>query len=210
MKELKDLKYDLDIQLFAEGDGGAEGDLTPPTQPTTIPPIDYEKLAETISRRAASSEVSALKGILKEQGLTGDELNAAVKEYKESKQNKAKEEQERINKIIEENNKFKKEKLMENVLQEAKTLAKELNVREDRFDKLMNLCDKTKFTDDKGVINKEAIKKELEAQLKDVPEFKSTKQIIITKGKGSDTPPVMTDDEEYRRKKYGKSKYFKG
>lgn len=210
MEKSKDLKYDLDIQLFAEGDGGEEGNLTPPTQPTAIPPIDYEKLAETISRRAASSEVSALKGILKEQGLTGDELNAAVKEYKESKQSKAKEEQERINKIIEENNKFKKEKLMENVMQEAKTLAKELNVREDRFDKLMNLCDKTKFTDDKGVIDKDAIKKELETQLKDVPEFKSTKQIIITKGKGSDTPPALTDDEEYRRKKYGKSKYFKG
>lgn len=99
---------------------------------------------------------------------------------------------------------------MQNVTNEAKTIAKELGVRDDRFEKLIALCDRSKFADEKGVIDKEAIKKEMESQLKDVPEFKSQKNIVITKGKGADVPPAMTDDEEYRRRKYGKNKYFRG
>lgn len=198
------LKYPLDIQLFAE-------DL-PADDPaaTVTPEIDYDKLAETIDKRTSASEVSALKGILKEQGLSKEEMDEAVKVYKASKQSKAKEEQERIDKIIKENNSYKLKELEQSVSKEAQTIAKELGVRDDRFGKLMALCDRSKFTDDKGVIDKEAIKKEFEEQLKDVPEFKSKKQVVITKGKGSDVPPTMTDDEEYRRKKYGKNKYYNG
>lgn len=203
---MKDLKYDLDIQLFAEGDPDPE----PKPAAITVPEIDYEKLAETIEKRTSASEVSALKGILKEQGLSKEEMDEAVKAYKASKQNKAKEEQERIDKILKENTEYKQKELMQSITKDAQTIAKELGVRDDRFDKLMALCDKSKFTTEKGVVDKEAIKKEFEEQLKDVPEFKSKKQITITKGKGTDVPPAMTDDEAYRMRKYGKSKYFKG
>lgn len=201
---MKDLKYALDIQLFAEGD--------PEPKPATItvPEIDYEKLAETIEKRTSASEVSALKGILKEQGLSKEEMDDAIKAYKTSKQSKVKEEQERIDKIMKENTEFKQKELLSSITKEAQKIAKELGVRDDRFDKLMALCDRSKFTDDKGVINKDSIKKEFEDQLKDLPEFKAKKQIVITKGKGTDVPPAMTDEEAYRMQKYGKSKYFKG
>lgn len=203
---MKDLKYALDIQLFAEGDPEPE----PKPATITVPEIDYEKLAETIEKRTSASEVSALKGILKEQGLSKEEMDEAIKAYKTNKQSKAKEEQERTDKILKENTEYKQKELMQSITKDAQTIAKELGVRDDRFDKLMALCDRNKFTDDKGVVNKEAIKKEFEEQLKDVPEFKSKKQIVITKGKGTDVPPAMTDEEAYRMRKYGKNKYFKG
>lgn len=203
------LRFKLNIQLFA--DDPTDPPQDPPTDPTgKAPELDYDKLAEAIEKRKSRTEEGALKGILKEKGITGSEMDEALKAYKEAKQNKVKAEQERIDNIIKENNEFKKAQLMQNVTNEAKAIAKELGVRDDRFEKLIALCDRSKFADEKGVIDKEAIKKEMESQLKDVPEFKSQKNIVITKGKGADVPPAMTDDEEYRRRKYGKNKYFRG
>lgn len=194
-------KYVLDIQLFAE-EGPEE---TPPANQE----IDYEKLAETISKRTSATEESALKGILKDKGVSKEEMEDAIKAYKESKSAKVKAEQERIDSIIKENTEFKNKEFMQSVKNDAKEIAKELKVRDDRFEKLMRLCDKGKFTDSEGKFDKEATKAEMEEQLKDVPEFKSNKNIVITASKGADVPPAMTDEEEFRRQKYGKSRYFK-
>lgn len=207
------LKFPLDIQLFAD-------DPTPSPNPEPSPApvpsaqhpeIDYDKLASAIESRTSRKEEGIVKSYLKEQGLSEDEMKEALKAYKETKANKVKEEQERINKIIRENNEYKKKELMVQVTSEAKTIAKELNVREDRFDKLMALCDQKDFMDDKGVINKEAIKKEMEKQLQDLPEFKTKKQVTFTTPQnGNQTPPQMTDEEAYRKRKYGKNKYYRG
>ncbi|WP_270525747.1 hypothetical protein [Longibaculum muris] len=217
MKNL--LKYPLNLQLFAEsGEPGGGGNQEPTPSVQNPQPedkslnIDYEKLAETLANRTSRSEESALKGILKEQGLSKEEMDEAIKEYKQGKQNKIKEEQERINRILQENNAYKQKELMSSIKGEAKKIAlNELGVREDRFDKLMALCDNKKFVDEKGVINKEAIKAEFEEQLKDLPEFKkSAKRVTISASKGVQAPGEMSDEEEYRKRKYGKSKYFKG
>ena len=207
------LKFPLNIQLFADDPTPAPN---PEPSPAPVPSaqhpeIDYDKLASAIESRTSRKEEGIVKSYLKEQGLSEDEMKEALKAYKETKANKVKEEQERINKIIRENNEYKKKELMVQVTSEAKTIAKELNVREDRFDKLMSLCDQKDFMDDKGVINKEAIKKEMEKQLQDLPEFKTKKQVTFTTPQnGNQTPPQMTDEEAYRKRKYGKNKYYRG
>lgn len=207
------LKFPLDIQLFADDPTPAPN---PEPSPAPVPSaqhpeIDYDKLASAIESRTSRKEEGIVKTYLREQGLSEDEMKEALKVYKETKANKAKEEQERIDKIIKENNEYKKKELMVQVTSEAKTIAKELNVREDRFDKLMALCDQKDFMDDKGVINKEAIKKEMEKQLQDLPEFKTKKQVTFTTPQnGNQTPPQMTDEEAYRKRKYGKNKYYRG
>ncbi|RHO23796.1 hypothetical protein [Amedibacterium intestinale] len=207
------LKFPLNIQLFADDPTPAPN---PEPSPAPVPSaqhpeIDYDKLASAIESRTSRKEEGIVKSYLKEQGLSEDEMKEALKAYKETKANKVKEEQERINKIIRENNEYKKKELMVQVTSEAKTIAKELNVREDRFDKLMALCDQKDFMDDKGVINKEAIKKEMEKQLQDLPEFKTKKQVTFTTPQnGNQTPPQMTDEEAYRKRKYGKNKYYRG
>ena len=207
------LKFPLNIQLFADDPTPAPN---PEPSPAPVPSaqhpeIDYDKLASAIESRTSRKEEGIVKSYLKEQGLSEDEMKEALKAYKETKANKVKEEKERINKIIRENNEYKKKELMVQVTSEAKTIAKELNVREDRFDKLMALCDQKDFMDDKGVINKEAIKKEMEKQLQDLPEFKTKKQVTFTTPQnGNQTPPQMTDEEAYRKRKYGKNKYYRG
>lgn len=207
------LKFPLDIQLFADDQTPAPNpEQNPAPAPSAQhPEIDYDKLASAIESRTSRKEEGIVRSYLKEQGLSEDEMKEALKVYKETKANKAKEEQERIDKIIKENNEYKKKELMVQVTSEAKTIAKELNVREDRFDKLMALCDQKDFMDDKGVINKEAIKKEMEKQLQDLPEFKTKKQVTFTTPQnGNQTPPQMTDEEAYRKRKYGKNKYYRG
>lgn len=210
------LKYPLNIQLFANpgNDGGDGGDGTNPTVVDTNPSqlnFDYDKLAEAIAKRNASHETAVLKGMLKEQGLTKEEVDEAVKQYKQNQANKAKEEQKRIDDILAENQRYKEAEIAKQVNGEASKIAKEIGVRDDRIETLIALCDRSKFTDDKGVINKEEMKKELEAKLTTVPEFKNKKQVTIQSVKtNAQTPHEMTDEEEYRKRKYGKNKYFRG
>ena len=210
------LKYPLNIQLFANpgNDGGDGGDGTNPTVVDTNPSqlnFDYDKLAEAIAKRNASHETAVLKGMLKEQGLTKEEVDEAVKQYKQNQANKAKEEQKRIDDILAENQRYKEAEIVKQVNDEASKIAKEIGVRDDRIETLIALCDRSKFTDDKGVVNKEEMKKELEAKLTSVPEFKNKKQVTIQSVKtNAQTPHEMTDEEEYRKRKYGKNKYFRG
>lgn len=207
------LKFPLNIQLFADDPTPAPNPEPNPAPRIDVqhPDIDYDKLASAIESRTSRKEEGIVRSYLKEQGLSEEEMKEALKAYKETKANKVKEEQERIDKIIKENNEYKKKELMVQVTSEAKTIAKELNVREDRFEKLIALCDHKDFMDDKGVINKEAIKKEMEKQLQDLPEFKTKKQVTFTTPQsGNQTPPQMTDEEAYRKRKYGKNKYYRG
>ena len=210
------LKYPLNIQLFANpgNDGGDGGDGTNPTVVDTNPSqlnFDYDKLAEAIAKRNSSHETAVLKGMLKEQGLTKEEVDEAVKQYKQNQANKAKEEQKRIDDILAENQRYKEAEIAKQVNGEASKIAKEIGVRDDRIETLIALCDRSKFTDDKGVVNKEEMKKELEAKLTSVPEFKNKKQVTIQSVKtNAQTPHEMTDEEEYRKRKYGKNKYFRG
>lgn len=210
------LKYPLNIQLFANpgNDGGDGGDGTNPTVVDTNPSqlnFDYDKLAEAIAKRNASHETAVLKGMLKEQGLTKEEVDEAVKQYRQNQANKAKEEQKKIDDILAENKRYKEAEIAKHVNDEASKIAKEIGVRDDRIETLIALCDRSKFTDDKGVVNKEEMKKELEAKLTSVPEFKNKKQVTIQSVKtNAQTPHEMTDEEEYRKRKYGKNKYFRG
>lgn len=209
------LKYPLNIQLFAEpgidgGDGGDGAKPTVTTDPSQLS-FDYDKLAEAIAKRNASHETAVLKGMLKEQGLTKEEVDEAVKQYRQNQANKAKEEQKRIDDILAENKRYKEAEIAKQVNDEASKIAKEIGVRDDRIETLIALCDRSKFTDDKGVVNKEEMKKELEAKLTSVPEFKNKKQVTIQSVKtNAQTPHEMTDEEEYRKRKYGKNKYFRG
>ncbi|MFR1686497.1 MAG: hypothetical protein ACLSVX_04935, partial [Massilimicrobiota timonensis] len=163
------LKYPLNIQLFADpgNDGGDGGDGANPTVINTDPSqlnFDYDKLAEAIAKRNASHETAVLKGMLKEQGLTKEEVDEAVKQYRQNQANKAKEEQKKIDDILAENKRYKEAEIAKHVNDEASKIAKEIGVRDDRIETLIALCDRSKFTDDKGVVSKEEMKKELEAK----------------------------------------------
>lgn len=205
---MKKFKYLLNLQMFAEpGEGGGAPAPGDPSQPVDI---DYDKLAEAMAKRTAASENSALKGYLKDLGLSKEEVEEAAKTYKANQAQKQKQKDEEYQRIIDENTKYKKAETMRIVKNAAKEVAKELNVRDDRFDKLFRLSDTSKFLNDDKV-DKDAIKNEFEEQLKDLPEFTSKKNIVISTGDGfNGKPREATDAEEYRKRKYGKNRYFKG
>ena len=207
------LKYPLDIQLFTEGDPAPTPTPQTPPAPQSAPAveIDYNKLAEVVAGREQAAGDAALKGYLKSQGLSKEDCDKAISAYKEAEKTKQKERDAEYQKIIDENRAYKQAEAMKAVKDTAKAVAKELNVRDDRFDKLFKLSDTSKFAKEDGKIDKDAIKAEFEEQLKDLPEFTSKKRIVISSGDGfNGKPREATDAEEYRKQKYGKSKYFRG
>lgn len=212
----KKLNYGLNLQMFADPNnepGNPGNEPAPNTNPTATHnhvDIDYDKLAETLEKRASKSEESALKGILKAQGLSQEELNSAIKGYKESKANKAKEEQDRIDAILEENKRYKQAEIQKTINDKAKDIAKKAGAREDRIGSLLRLCDANKFVDEKGAVNEKGMQAEIEAQLKAVPEFKTGKRVNISAVSGTQTPSETTDEDEYFKRKYKNNRYFKG
>ena len=90
-------KLPMDIQHFAEpgaGDGGTGGTGTGGTsqqtqqqttggQTATAPQIDYDKLAQLVTGKQAATEESVIKGYLKQQGLTKEQMDQAITTYKQ-------------------------------------------------------------------------------------------------------------------------------
>ncbi|WP_024292849.1 hypothetical protein [Lacrimispora indolis] len=88
------------IPMF-EADGGQNGsggggaatgaNQTPPagtaqqTTQTAAPAIDYDKIAQPIAGKQAATEDSVLKGYLKQQGLSQEEMSQAIAAFKQQK-----------------------------------------------------------------------------------------------------------------------------
>ena len=80
----------LDLQHFAEPAGGTEPPAggqqqtqTPPAQQTQELAIDYEKLAQIVQGKQSVAEDSALRGYLKQQGLSKEQMDQAIATYKQ-------------------------------------------------------------------------------------------------------------------------------
>lgn len=80
----------LDLQHFAESAGGTElpaggtqQTQTPPAQQTQELAIDYEKLAQIVQGKQSVAEDSALRGYLKQQGLSKEQMDQAITTYKQ-------------------------------------------------------------------------------------------------------------------------------
>ena len=76
----KFLRFPLNIQTFADGEGD-NGAQQSTSQMSNAPQIDYEKLAEVVSKRSAGTEDKVLQGYFKQQGLTQEDAAQAISEY---------------------------------------------------------------------------------------------------------------------------------
>ena len=176
MKKLLNL-FKLNLQLFAEPGEGGDGNGINGTQPSTTPStvnIDYNKIEEMLNKRNSSQENSFLRGYLKEQGLTGEELNQAVATFKQQKEQaslQAKQEQENM-KL--ENARLKAEILNNQIDAKLTTLASGENVSSDKLPFLAKLIDRNGLVDDKGQIVEEKLKEAMNNVLKAFPDFKGT------------------------------------
>lgn len=96
----KVLKYPLNIQLFGEEEQGGTQTITVTPQQTTstsqttgiAPQVDYEKLAEVVSKRTSGTEDKVLQGYFKQQELSPEQANEAINQYKQAQATKQQQE----------------------------------------------------------------------------------------------------------------------
>lgn len=169
-------KYPLNIQLFAEGGNGGAGEGTPPASPSTSTTveIDYGKIADAISKRTSATEESALKGYLKTQGLTGEELNQAAELYKQQKAEKENQAALQAQTAMQENAALKAQILNMNIDSKMNELALTQGIDASKIPFLAKLVDKSKLSKEDGSLAEdEVFKTEIENIVKAFPEIKS-------------------------------------
>lgn len=175
----ENLRYPLDIQLFAEGGSGGEGGDTGTqagTQVTSTQQIDYDKLAEVVSRRSAGTEDKVLQGYFKQQGLSAEQATEAINQYKQAQATKRQEEAQRIQTMQQENAQLKAQIMNSRIDAKVAEMAGTLGVQAEKLPFLSKLVDRTNVAKEDGTLNDDNIKAAIETVLKAFPDFKSTTQ----------------------------------
>lgn len=173
--------FQLNLQLFAESggegaSGGAGNDPSAQGENSQQTTIDYDKIEEIVNKRSSQTQDSVLKGYLKQQGLSGEELNQAITNYKEQKQQaalQAKQEQENM-KL--ENQRLKAQILNSNIDTKLASLAAAEGVNADKIPFLAKLIEREGLSDEKGNILEDKVKEAMNTVLKAFPDFKGGSQ----------------------------------
>ncbi len=171
-------KLSLNIQHFAEAVGSAAastGEQTTlaetQTQATTI---DYDKIADIVSKRSSSTEDSVLKGYFKQQGLDEKQMGEAIASYKQAQVAKQQEEAQRISNLQKENERMKAQILNSQIDTKVSEMAGGLGVDPAKQPFLLKLIERKELANDKGEIQEDKIKAAVDAVLKAFPDFKSS------------------------------------
>ena len=141
---------------------------------TATQQIDYDKLAEVVSKRSAGTEDKVLQGYFKQQGLTPEQASEAMNQYKQAQVTKQQEEAQRIQTMQQENAQLKAQILNSQIDAKVAELAGTLGVQAEKVPFLSKLVDRAKEED--GTLNDDNIKTAIETVLKAFPDFKSTTQ----------------------------------
>lgn len=157
--------YPLDIQHFAEG---GENQTPPEEKPVAI---DYEKLADIVSKRSNSAEDSVLKGYFKEQGLNPEQMQAAIQQYKDTQAQKKKDEAAAVANLKTENETLKKQILASQLDSRITALAGEKQISTAYVPYLLKLIDRSEMVGADGKIQDEKVKAGIDNLLKDFPMF---------------------------------------
>ncbi len=171
----KNLRFPLNIQTFAEGEGDG-GSQQSAAQNSDTASVDYDKLAEVVSKRSAGTEDKVLQGYFKQQGLTPDQANEAIGQYKQAQINKQQAEQERISNMELENKNLKAQILNAEIDKKVAELAGTMGLQTEKVPFLCKLIDRTNATGNDGKLIDDNIKTAVETVVKAFPDFKSTQQ----------------------------------
>lgn len=169
----------LNIQLFADGDGAdGSGGTASQTQESNqqTQGIDYSRIEEIITKRSNQAQDSVLKGYLKQQGLSGEELDQAVANYKAQKQQATIQAQQEQENMRQENARLKTQILNSTIDNRLTSLAAAEGVNADKIPFLAKLIDRSGLTDDKGNVLDDKIKEAMNTVIKAFPDFKGSSQ----------------------------------
>lgn len=103
----------LNLQLFAEEPAPEKPPATPPTpanNPPAAPEIDYDKVASILEGKQKITEDAVLRGYLKQQGLSKDDADKAIADFKEKQ--KANDPNNRVKELERELNQYRQNELL--------------------------------------------------------------------------------------------------
>lgn len=176
----KRLLLPLDIQLFAEpngdGSGGSVGGESDVSGGPATEQIDYSKIEEIVNKRSSQTSDSVLKGYLKQQGLSGEELDQAVNNYKTQKQQAELLKQQENENMKLENQQLKAQILNSNIDAKLTALAAGEGVTAEKIPFLSKLINRDGLADEKGNVLDDKVKEQINEVLKAFPEMKGNSQ----------------------------------
>lgn len=138
--------------------------------------IDYDKLADIINKGTQSKENSILKSYFEQQGLSQEDINQAIKDFKTNKQTKAQEQTTTLTTLQQENEQLKAQIVKARVDDVAYKQALGLGIEANTIPYVTKLADLSKVTNEKGEIDENLITAALNKVLEDVPQLKGTNQ----------------------------------
>lgn len=160
----------MNLQFFAEGDGGEGGNQEPPsnTSQSGAQSFDYDKLASIIAGKQSVAEDTILKNYFKQQGLSQDEMNQAISSFKEQKAKNTPDVagiQSQLTQSQQANQQLQ--------IQNSATLqAIKAGIAVDTVPYVLKMADFSKALDADGKINDDEVKKAIDKVLEDVPALK--------------------------------------
>lgn len=180
------------------GDDGNKGSDKNDNGETKAPEIDYEKLSSLIAGKQTVAEDSVLKGYFKQQGLSKEEADKAISDFK-AKKEAEKPDFEKINKDLEA---AKNAALEASLKVEAYKLAGGLGIDTKAIEYVIKLADTSECIAD-GKVSTEKLTEALNKVLSDVPAFKAAPADVKKFKVGSDGDDKGDSKELALRKAMG-------
>lgn len=176
------LVFLLDIQLFAEGEGAGAGGAAGEgaggssaagasgNQPGAQ--IDYEHLADVVSRRTSGTEDKVLQGYFKQQGLSSEQAAEAIQQYKASQKQKHDDEVNRVRNMEQENARLKLQIQNADIDKEVTSLSAKEGISAEKMPFMLKMIEREGIIGQDGKVQTDQAKKALEKVLEAFPEFK--------------------------------------
>ena len=136
--------------------------------------IDYDKIQSMIDKGVQQKENAILKSYFEQQGMSEDEVKAAIGDWKSKKQTQAKEQTDSINQLTESNKALQARLTQELLNRQAFNDCLDLGVDRATIPHVIKCAEFNDCLDDKGEVKAEKVREAIEKVLADVPAFKGT------------------------------------
>ena len=136
--------------------------------------IDYDKIQSMIDKGVQQKENAILKSYFEQQGMSEDEVKAAIGDWKSKKQTQAKEQTDSINQLTESNKALQARLTQELLNRQAFNDCLDLGVDRATIPHVIKCAEFNDCLDDKGEVKADKVRETIEKVLSDVPAFKGT------------------------------------
>ncbi len=162
------------------------------------PAIDYDKIESMIIKGTQQKESAILKSYFEQLGMSSEEVQAAVQDFKSKRDSQANEKETNYANAQQEIAQLKAQILQDKIDRKANDMAMDLGVERSAVPYVIRMADLTNAVNDKGEISEDAIKAALEKVLTDVPGLKSDKTrsngFVRIGGSGSNTQTTAQNE----------------